>query len=140
MAKKQKSFADKTAGTKDKDAVYVKYIKSVKSDKTGQWRFNEQMVRTKKGEPLDAALKRMDEVTNLVDIDLSEFVATEEPVEEQAPETLESASEAPVEEPAVAEVAEEASTEEVADEVVEETPESEEETTEATAEEKDTKE
>ena len=27
MAKKQKSFADKTSGSKDKDAVYVKYVK-----------------------------------------------------------------------------------------------------------------
>ena len=83
MAKKQKSFADKTVGNKDKDAVYVKYVKSVKSDKTGQWRFNEQMIRTNKGEQLDAALKRMDEIANLADIDLSEFVSGQEPVEEQ---------------------------------------------------------
>ena len=67
MAKKQKSFADKAAGSKDKEAVYVKYVKSVKSEKTGKWRFNEQMVRSKKGEQLDVALKRMDEVANLVD-------------------------------------------------------------------------
>lgn len=122
MAKKQKSFADKTAGTKDKDAVYVKYIKSVKSDKTGQWRFNEQMVRTKKGEPLDAALKRMDEVTNLVDIDLSEFVATEEPVEEQAPENLEPASEETVEETSEEETPSEAVVEEATEEVAVEEP------------------
>ena len=50
MAKKQKSFADKAAGSKEKESVYVKYVKSVKSEKTGQWRFNEQMVRSKKGE------------------------------------------------------------------------------------------
>ena len=31
-----------------------------------------------KGEQLDAALKRMDEVANLVDIDLSEFIESEE--------------------------------------------------------------
>jgi hypothetical protein len=73
MAKKQKSFADKAAGSKEKESVYVKYVKSVKSEKTGQWRFNEQMVRSKKGEQLDLALKRMDEVANLVDIDLSQF-------------------------------------------------------------------
>ena len=83
MAKKQKSFADKAVGNKDKDAVYVKYVKSVKSDKTGQWRFNEQMIRTNKGEQLDAALKRMDEIANLAYIDLSEFVSGQEPVEEQ---------------------------------------------------------
>ena len=78
MAKKQKSFADKASGNKNADAVYVKYVKSVKSDKSGQWRFNEQIVRTNKGEQLDAALKRMDEVANLVDIDLSQFTKSSE--------------------------------------------------------------
>ena len=86
MAKKQKSFADKAAGSKEKEAVYVKYVKSVKSEKTGQWRFNEQMVRSKKGEQLDVALKRMDEVANLVDIDLSEFEIAKPPVEETVTE------------------------------------------------------
>jgi len=103
MAKKQKSFADKAAGSKDKDAVFVKYVKSVKSEKTGQWRFNEKMVRTKKGEQLDVALKRMDEVANLVDIDLSQFQIAdtpEAPVEdaviesnETVDETIETAAE-----------------------------------------------
>ena len=79
MAKKQKSFADKAAGSKEKESVYVKYVKSVKSEKTGQWRFNEQMVRSKKGEELDVALKRMDEVANLVDIDLSKFLIADTP-------------------------------------------------------------
>ena len=79
MAKKQKSFADKAAGSKEKESVYVKYVKSVKSEKTGQWRFNEQMVRSKKGEQLDVALKRMDEVANLVDIDLSKFLIADTP-------------------------------------------------------------
>ena len=79
MAKKQKSFADKAAGSKEKESVYVKYVKSVKSEKTGQWRFNEQMVRSKKGEQLDVALKRMDEVANLVDIDLSQFAIADTP-------------------------------------------------------------
>jgi hypothetical protein len=79
MAKKQKSFADKAAGSKDKEAVYVKYVKSVKSEKTGQWRFNEQMIRSKKGEQLDVALKRMDEAANLVDIDLSQFSLSDTP-------------------------------------------------------------
>mgnify|MGYP001175933867 CR=1 FL=1 len=78
MAKKQKSFADKASGNKNADSVYVKYVKSVKSEKNGQWRFNEQIVRTNKGEQLDAALKRMDEVANLVDIDLSQFTKSSE--------------------------------------------------------------
>ena len=73
MAKKQKSFADKAAGSGSKDAVYVKYVNSVRSKKTGHWRFNEQMVKTKKGEPLDVALKRLDEAANLSDIDLRKF-------------------------------------------------------------------
>tara|TARA_Y100001935_G_scaffold57041_1_gene47586 strand:+ start:136 stop:504 length:369 start_codon:yes stop_codon:yes gene_type:complete len=76
MAKKQKSFADKAAGNASGDSVYVKYVKSVQSEETGRWRFNEQIVRTNKGEQLDAALKRMDEAANLVDIDLSEFVSS----------------------------------------------------------------
>ena len=92
MAKKQKSFADKASGNKNVDAVYVKYVKSVKSDKSGQWRFNEQIVRTNKGEQLDAALKRMDEVANLVDIDLSQFTKSS-----QAPkENLTANNEKPV--------------------------------------------
>ena len=74
MAKKQKSFADKASGKgADADSVMVKYVKSVKSEKTGIWRFNEQMIKLRGGENLDAALKRMDEASNLVDIDLSEF-------------------------------------------------------------------
>ena len=76
MAKKQKSFADKAAGNASGDSVYVKYVKSVQSEATGRWRFNEQIVRMNKGEQLDAALKRMDEAANLVDIDLSEFVSS----------------------------------------------------------------
>ena len=78
MAKKQKSFADKAAGNASGDSVYVKYVKSVQSEDTGRWRFNEQIVRMNKGEQLDAALKRMDEAANLVDIDLSEFVGSVE--------------------------------------------------------------
>ena len=77
MAKKQKSFADKASGRgADADAIMVKYVKSVKSEKTGFWRFNEQMVKLLDGEDLNAALKRLDEASNLVDIDLSAFEAT----------------------------------------------------------------
>lgn len=78
MAKKQKSFADKASGRGgDADATMVKYVKSVKSEKTGFWRFNEQMIKVREGEDLNAALKRMDEASNLVDIDLSGFVSKE---------------------------------------------------------------
>ena len=82
MAKKQKSFADKASRRDDgADAVMVKYIKSVKSEKTGFWRFNEQMIKLRGGENLDAALKRIDEAVNLVDIDLSKFESNQQPSE-----------------------------------------------------------
>ena len=73
MAKKQKSFADKASGNKNKDSVFVKYVKSIQSEETGGWRFNEQIIQMQKGEQLAAALKRLDQAANLVDIDLSQF-------------------------------------------------------------------
>ena len=93
MAKKQKSFADKASGKgADADSVMVKYIKSVKSEKTGFWRFNEQMIKLRGGENLDAALKRMDEASNLVDIDLSEFESKAKEAEEKVSENKETAT------------------------------------------------
>jgi len=68
---KQQSFAEKAAKKKKKDlSTYVKYIKSVKSEKTGYWRFNEQMIEVKTGENLDGALKRMDEVTQVFNMEI----------------------------------------------------------------------
>ena len=79
MAKKQKSFADKASRRgDDADAVMVKYVKSIKSEKPGFWRFNVQMIKLQGGENLDAALKRMDEAMNLVDIDLSKFESNQQ--------------------------------------------------------------
>ena len=93
MAKKQKSFADKASGKGGAaDAVMVKYVKSVKSEKTGFWRFNEKMIKLRGGENLDEALKRMDEAANLVDIDLSNFEAKQEESEGKVPESQEEAS------------------------------------------------
>ena len=84
MAKKQKSFADKASGRgTEENAVMVKYVKSVKSEKTGFWRFNEQMVKLRDGENLDAALKRMNEAENLIDIDLSNFDSNNQVSEEK---------------------------------------------------------
>ena len=77
MAKKQKSFADKASGNKNKDSDFVKYVKSIQSEETGGWRFNEQIIQMQKGEQLAAALKRIDQVANLVDIDLSQFSNSE---------------------------------------------------------------
>ena len=87
MAKKQKSFADKASGNKNKDSVYVKYVKSIQSEETGGWRFNEQMIQMQKGEQLDSALKRMDEIANLVDIDLSQFSESQDNKSEEAMDT-----------------------------------------------------
>ena len=96
MAKKQKSFADKASGRgADADAVMVKYVKSVKSEKTGFWRFNEQMVKLRDGEDLNAALKRLDEASNLVDIDLSAFEATTN-TDDTSPEKAEESKESTV--------------------------------------------
>ena len=70
MAKKQ-SFAEKAAKNKKKDlSTYVKYIKSVKSEKTGHWRFNEQMIQVKEGENLDGALNRMEEEAQALDMEM----------------------------------------------------------------------
>ena len=92
MAKKQKSFADKASGKgADADSVMVKYVKSVKSEKTGFWRFNEKMIKLRGGENLDTALKRMDEASNLVDIDLSEFESKAKEAEEKVSENKETA-------------------------------------------------
>ena len=68
---KQQSFADKAAKKKKKNlSTYVKYIKSVKSEKTGHWRFNEQMIEVKEGENLDGAIKRMDEVAQVFNMEI----------------------------------------------------------------------
>ena len=92
MAKKQKSFADKASGKgDDADSVMVKYVKSVKSEKTGFWRFNEQMIKLRGGENLDAALKRMNEALNLVDIDLSQFESKAKEAEEKISENQKTA-------------------------------------------------
>ena len=90
MAKKQKSFADKASGKGvDADSVMVKYVKSIKSEKTGFWRFNEQMIKLRGGENLDAALKRMNEALNLIDIDLSQFESKAKEAEEKISENEE---------------------------------------------------
>ena len=111
MAKKQKSFAEKASSKGgDKEIVHVKYVKSVKSDKEGFWRFNESMIAMEKGKNLDAALKELEDAENLVDIVMpgtDEAVAEEKtkeeaPVEEpkeEAPAEEEAKEEAPAEEP-----------------------------------------
>jgi len=78
MAKKQ-SFGDKTSKSQGKgDWKYVKFVKSVQSEKTNQYRFNEQMIRLEGGETLDSALKRMNELKTAQDIEMPTFDEPEE--------------------------------------------------------------
>ena len=82
---KQLSFAEKVAKKKKKNlSTYIKYIKSVQSEKTGYWRFNEQMIQVKEGENLDGALKRMEEETQTLDMEMpvDESAANVETVEQ----------------------------------------------------------
>ena len=129
MAKKQKSFAEKASSKGEgKDLVHVKYVKSVKSDKEGFWRFNESMIAMEKGQNLDVALKELEDAENLVDIVMpgsdealaeeKAKVAEEAPAEEskeEAPAEEEAKEEAPAEEPKE-EAKEEASGEESSEE------------------------
>ena len=116
MAKKQKSFAEKASSKGEgKDLVHVKYVKSVKSDKEGFWRFNESMIAMEKGQNLDVALKELEDAENLVDIVMpgsDEALAEEKAkVAEEAP-AEESKEEAPAEEEAKEEASGEESSEE----------------------------
>ena len=119
MAKKQKSFAEKASSKDGKDLVYVKYVKSVPSEKEGYWRFNESMVAMEKGSTLDVALKEMEDAANLVDIELP--TAEEAPAQEtaEAPAKEESAEEAPAQETAEAPAKEESAEEAPAQETAE---------------------
>ena len=125
MAKKQKSFAEKASSKGGKDLVYVKYVKSVPSEKEGYWRFNESMVAMEKGSSLDAALKEMEDAANLVDIELptaeesTEAPAKEEQEAAEAPAKEESAEEAPAQEAAEAPAKEESAEEAPAQEAAE---------------------
>ena len=78
MAKKQKSFEEKTSSSKGKEMEHIKFVKSVPSDKEGYWRFNESMVALEKGQKLDAALKQMEDEANLVDIEMPTEVSNDE--------------------------------------------------------------
>ena len=88
---KQLSFAEKVAKKKKKNlSTYIKYIKSVQSKKTGYWRFNEQMIQVKEGENLDGALKRMEEETQTLDMEMpdDESAADVETVEQDGADGL----------------------------------------------------
>ncbi len=63
MAKKAVSFSQKIRKKGQKDYKYVRYVKSVQSEKTGHWRFKETMVRVNSGETLAEALTRAEKET-----------------------------------------------------------------------------
>ena len=99
MAKKQKSFAEKSVKHDGKEMVHVKFVKSVASNKEGYWRFNESMISMEKGESFAATLKRLDAEANLADIEMSPAVEVAEEIPEVVVETAEAvADEASLEE------------------------------------------
>jgi len=111
------SFSDKSKGKKGKDQVFVKYVKSVQSEKTGHWRFNEQIITLDSGENLDGALKRIEEETLALDMELPSTV--EETVEAKSDQEQDFGS--PTEEVEVAEAVEEAAEEDASiEEIAEE--------------------
>ena len=55
MAKKQ-TFGDKVGG-KDASKIYIKLIRSGRSDKTGALRFNEDIIQVPKDKSADAVVK-----------------------------------------------------------------------------------
>ena len=131
MAKKQKSFAEKASSKGEKELVHVKYVKSVKSDKEGFWRFNESIISMEKGQNLDVALKELEDAANMVDIAMpgseeeaveNEVPVSESPVEETKEETPveETKEETPVEETKEETPAEEAKEEAPVEETKEE--------------------
>ncbi len=67
------SFADKSKKKKEKKRIFIKYVKSVPSDKVGYWRFNEQMIGLQDGENLDDAIRRLEDETQALDMNLPDL-------------------------------------------------------------------
>ncbi len=87
MAKKQRGFAQKVGGKKGKEITQVKLVRSIQSQKTGHWRFNEQMISLEKGETVEAALKRLAAEATVSEMNsIPETTAVEDQVEEVAPQ------------------------------------------------------
>ena len=98
MAKKQKSFEEKTSSSKGVDLEHIKFVKSVPSDKKGYWRFNESMIALEKGQKLDVALKKIEDEANLVDIEMPTDELTSQETGNEQPNQEPPAEETPVEE------------------------------------------
>ena len=103
MAKKQ-TFTSKLS-KQGSNFKYVKHIKSVVSEDSGNVKFLDNMVRLEENENLDQALKRMEEESKQVLSfgEIMEEAPAEEQPKEQAPveeaSAEESKEEVPVEEP-----------------------------------------
>lgn len=128
------SFAAKAKGKKKKSQTLVKYIKSVKSDKTGHWRFNEQMIALDDSENFDAALQRLKDETFVLDMELPNPEGDADAVVDEAAEVVEEE----IKEEATVE--EESSEDEVEEKPSDETEEKAEEATETEVEDIDPKE
>ncbi len=84
MAKKQISFAEKTARVKPtKDWKTIKYVKSERSEKTGNWRFNESFIQLASNENLDQALSRMEQEVKALAEKMTSFEETTVKAEEK---------------------------------------------------------
>ena len=97
MAKKQMSFAEKAAKHKSsKDWKTVKYVKSERSAKTGNWRFNENFIQLAANENLDQALTRMEDEIKALAKEMSSIEESVPKVEEKSEEKAEEELEAEV--------------------------------------------
>ncbi|NQU27038.1 MAG: hypothetical protein HQ528_01980 [Candidatus Marinimicrobia bacterium] len=115
MAKKVGGFAQKHGrGREKREFTLVKYVKSVRSEKSGFYRFQDQILKINDGETVEAALKRTHRELNpepeKIPVQQPETAAPNKAakVEEKADEAIieepvaEAAIEEPVAEPEVA--------------------------------------
>ena len=101
MAKNVGGFAQKAARSRQKrDYSVVKYVKSIRSEKSGNWRFQEQVIRVNDGETVAAALKRVDlelhpapEKIPVIQPEVAAAPVEEKPAEESVVEAIEAETE-----------------------------------------------
>ena len=101
MTKKAAGFAQKAARSRQKrDYTLVKYVKSIRSEKSGNWRFQEQILRVNDGETVAAALKRVDlelhpapEKIPVIQPEVAAAPVEEKPAEESVVEAIEAETE-----------------------------------------------
>lgn len=97
MAKKLGGFAAKSAKARDKRSYsLVKYVKSVKSEKSGFWRFQEEHLKVMDGEDITAAIKRYEAQLHPAPENIP-VIQPEEPVEAKTEVEAEAKAEAKAE-------------------------------------------